>query len=108
MAITPKFYLKRGDTSPAIVFTLSPTVDLSGASVVFNMKTRTGGAVVTRGAADIVAPASAGVVSYDWQTADTSNAGIFYAEFEVTYADATIETFPNASNIIIQISDDLG
>jgi len=36
-------YMKRGDTSPSIRFTLSPPVSLAGATVVFNMAPAAGG-----------------------------------------------------------------
>lgn len=102
------FYLKTGDTSPIIQYTLSPTVDLTGATVVFNMKDASGTSVVDRGAASAVSPATDGVVQYAWQSADTDTAGSFRGEFEVTYSDATIETFPNYGYITIRISGDLG
>lgn len=102
------FYIKRGDTSPKLIYTLSPLVNLTGASVVFNMR-KTGQAnIVNRGVAAIVAPASAGVVSYAWTAPDTALAGTFIGEFEVTYADGTIETYPNSGYLNVMISDDLG
>jgi uncharacterized protein YfaS (alpha-2-macroglobulin family) len=36
-----------------------------------------------------------GVVRYSWGTDDTDEAGRYRAEFEVTYADGSVETFPN-------------
>ena len=102
------FSIKRGDTSPTILYTLSPKVNLSGATVVFNMRGLSGPAVVDRGPAEIVGDPMDAVVSYAWQPGDTAQAGYFRAEFEVTYADGSVETFPNAEFIGVNIGRDLG
>lgn len=103
------FNLKTGDTSPALLYRLDPAVNLAGASVVFNMRPRGGGAVVVdRAAASIEGDPSEGVVRYDWDPADTAAAGRFEAEFEVTYTDGTVETFPNADFIVVNIMGDIG
>lgn len=97
------FTIKRGDTDPALRYALQPeTVDLSGASVVFNMTGR-----VVRAPARIVS-ASPPVVEYAWQPGDTDEAGRKSAEFEVTYAGGAIGTFPNADHLVINILPDLG
>jgi hypothetical protein len=101
------FTIKRNDTSPALRYTLSPTVDLTGASVVFHMQDRTGAAVLTGYAASIVSPATAGIVQYDPLAAHTATAGHYIGEFQVTYADSTIETFPNSGGISIHIPEDI-
>jgi hypothetical protein len=83
------FQIKQNDTSPQIEAVLSDAagtaIDLNGAAVRFHMR-RAGGAVVIDAAATIV----------------TAAAGL-----EVTYADGTIETFPNAANIQIDILADI-
>lgn len=103
------FELKRGDTSPALMAALQDdagaAVDITGASVRFHMKA-IGGAVKVDAAAVIVDPV-AGEVQYSWAPEDTDTAGRFSAEIEVTYTDATVETFPNGENILIVIRDDL-
>ncbi len=101
------FFIKRGDTSPAIRFVLEPaTTDLTGASVRFLMRVR-GGAQVTDGTAQIVADAGAPTVQYDWAADDTAQAGQFEAEFEVSYPDGAIETFPNAGFIPVRVGEDV-
>lgn len=96
------FTIKRGDTAPALRYALLPeTVDLTGASVVFVLD---GGG---RLPAQIVTP-SPPVVQYDWQPGDTDRAGLRRAEFEVTYSDGAIETWPNAGYLLINIIEDLG
>jgi hypothetical protein len=103
------FHLKRGDTSPAIRFVLSPaSVELTSAAVVFNMRRLADGTLkVNRASATIVTATGAPTVQYSWQTADTNTAGLYRAEFEVTYLDGKIETFPNADFIIVNIADDI-
>jgi predicted dehydrogenase len=100
------FHLKRGDTSPGLRYRLDPAVNLAGASVVFNMRQRDGGPTVLDRAAATIDPAD-GVVGYDWEVTDTANAGRFEAEFEVTYSDGAVETFPNDGFIVVQIAGDI-
>lgn len=102
------FYIKRGDTSPRLVYKLLPDVNLTGVTVVFNMRKKGAANTVNRGASSIVGAAANGTVSYTWALADTAISGQFEAEFEVTYADMTVETYPNSGFITVQIKDDLG
>lgn len=103
------FYIKQNDTQPRMLATLKDgdenVIDLTDATVRFHMRT-VGGSVVTDAAAVVVTAAS-GLVRYDWQAADTDTVGSYQAEFEVTYADGTIETFPNNGYIRVQIGDDI-
>lgn len=100
-----KFTVKRGDTSPSLQYNLQPAVSLGGASVVFNMSLRsTGAVVINRAPATIVAD---GVVRYDWQPGDSDVAGTYLAEFEVTYSDSGVETFPNEGFIVVVVTDDI-
>ena len=48
-----------------------------------------------------------GIVQYPWVGADTNTAGTYYGEVEVTYADNTVETFPNNGYFTIIIKEDL-
>jgi hypothetical protein len=54
-----------------------------------------------------ITDALGGVVQYDWQSGDTDTAGSYYAEFEVTYNDGAVETFPNNQNLAISIRKEL-
>jgi hypothetical protein len=101
------FYIKRRDTSPAIRFALIPaTVDLTDASVRFYMRARNG-AVVVDAAATVATPTGTPTVEYAWQPDDTATAGLYEAEFEVTYADGRIETFPNDGFIKVRMQEDI-
>lgn len=100
------FTIYRGDTSPALRFALFPaTVDLTGASVVFNMRGR-----ITRASAAIVTT-SPPVVEYAWAAGDTDLAGTRPAEFEVTFPGGAVETYrlcDDGSDLVIHIPADLG
>jgi len=104
------FYIKQNDTSPAMLATLQDAdgneIDLTSASVRFHMRSLGSGQVVVDAAATVVT-ALDGLVRYDWIAADTSAIGSYHAEFEVTYADASIETFPNDGYIRVEILDDI-
>jgi BppU N-terminal domain len=105
--VADQFYIKRNDLSPSMVYTLSPAVDLNGATAVFNMRhASTGTVVVLRGDVTIV-DAAAGVVRYDWTQASTLTAGEYEAEFEVTLPGALPATFPNYGFIQVIITDDI-
>jgi len=104
------FYIKQNDTSPALLATLQDAdgnaVNVTGGSIRFHMRQIGSTTVVVDEAAVIVTPLE-GVVRYNWQAADTATIGSYQAEFEVTYADASIETFPNDGYIRVQIIDDV-
>ncbi len=100
------FSIKRGDTSPAVRYALLPaTIDLAGANVQFQMRSRFGVTIVDLPA--VIITDLPPVVQYNWQAIDTATAGQFEAEFRVTYADGAIETFPNTEFIQIRIAEDV-
>lgn len=104
------FKLKRGDTSPAMRRVLADedgvAINITGATVVFNMRAA-GGAVVVDGAAAVVTDAAGGEVRYDWQAGDTAEAGDFEGEFQITYLSGAVETVPNDGHIQIKITGDI-
>lgn len=102
-------HMKRGDTSPSLLYALTPTsTDLTGATVRFNMRAASAGAVkINRAAAVVVTETGTPTVRYDWQAADTDTAGYYEAEFEVTYAGGAVETFPNSGYIRVTIGEDI-
>ena len=103
------FRLKQNDTSRAIKWypRASPASDFTGASVVFNMSTESGTKKINRGAATISSDTDGTFFTYEWTAADTSDAGVFESEFEVTLASGKIETYPNSGFIDIKITRDL-
>lgn len=123
------FLIKRNDTLPYLRRQLLDAstglpVDLTGAtSIYFNMRRiGTGNSPDTGAVAPKVhklavnittgsyTPAD-GIVEYRWVEADTNNTTdggtLFAGEFEVTFSDGTIETFPQADYIQITIPIDL-
>lgn len=109
------FTIKRGDTSPAIAYRLigadGLAKDISGYNdVEFYMRETEDLNVVVQGnvAGNVeVTDAANGEVKYDWQAGDTDLAGSYQAEWQVTYGDGSVETFPNNSYIEVEIVEDI-
>lgn len=103
------FSIKQNDTSPSLQATLKDAalnpVDLTGATVMFHMKSVDGTIKIDQQMT--VTNASGGVVQYDWQSGDTDTVGTYYVEFEVTYADSSVETFPNNGNKVVSVVREL-
>lgn len=103
------FEITQGDTDPPLHAILSdangqPYQVQPGDVVTFRMRS-----VVPGLRADISAPASindapAGDVQYDWDPSDTTDFGVFDAEFHVANAGAgSSKTFPNGEFIRVVI-----
>lgn len=108
--MTETFFIKKGDTSPALLADLLPAgTDITGATaVVFSMRPRGSTTpTVNRAAATIVTPTNPARLRYNWTSLNTAAAGNFEGEFEVTRADGSIETFPNDGHIPISITGDI-
>tara|TARA_B110000503_G_scaffold131136_1_gene205321 strand:- start:71 stop:391 length:321 start_codon:yes stop_codon:yes gene_type:complete len=103
------FIIKQNDTSPAIQATLKDAtgsnVNLTGADVVMHMKSASG--VLKVSEEMTIVDAANGIVKYDWVTGDTDTVDTYYVEFQVTYADLTVETFPNDDRAIILVKSEL-
>lgn len=104
------FKIKQNDTSPILAVTLKDAdgtaVNLNGASIRFHMR-KVGKATAAVDAAATITGAFTGQVQYAWSASDTSTIGTYHGEFEVTYSDNSIETFPNSGFLAIEITDDL-
>lgn len=104
------FYIKQNDTGPSMLATLQDAsgnaIDLTAGNVRFHLRPINSSTAKVDEAATIVT-ADAGIVRYDWQASDTDTIGSYQAEFEVTYADASIETFPNDGYILVEIISDI-
>lgn len=100
--------IKKNDTRDNIKATLSNEsgpVKLDGATVRFLMSRR-GVNKINRQAQ--IQDAAAGIVWMAFEQGDTDETGLFQAEFEVTFDDGRIETFPNDGFVLIDIISDLG
>lgn len=100
------FKIKQDDTSPSLQATLQDAsgtaIDISGSSVRFHMKSVDGTLKVDQPMT--IVNGSGGLVQYDWVSADTDTVGTYYVEFEVTYSDGSIETFPNNGNETVVVA----
>lgn len=104
------FFIKQNDTSPSLVATLKDfegdAINLTDATVRFHMKS-IDGTLKIDAPMTVVSPSTVGVIRYDWQAGDTDTVGTYYIEFEVTYADNSIETFPNTGSEIVSVVKEL-
>lgn len=102
------FNMTRGDTAPRLAYALEPTdIDLTGATVQFSMGQRGAAKVIDLAAAVIVTETVTPTVAYEWQPGDTDAAGLFEAQFKVTYADGEVQTFPSPGAIAVSIGESL-
>lgn len=103
--------IKQNDTKPLeVTLTVNrKKINLTGSTVRFSMKPAVVGAgpSVVRQLATIV-DALNGDVLYPWTSVDTSVAGIYRAEFEVTDTAGKVETYPTEGYLDIEIVADLG
>ena len=103
------FYIKQNDTSPSVLAALKDannnSINLTAANARIHMTDITG-TVKIDSAVDIINEET-GIIRYDWQPEDTDTAGTYYVEFEVTYTDGAIETFPNTGKEVVIILPEL-
>jgi BppU N-terminal domain len=96
--------LKRNDTKDIISYTLTnldgSVVNLTGATVRFMMGK--GKNLVTNASATIT-NAATGQVQYTMSESDTLLSGIFNAEFEVTFSNGKVKTYPSDGYIMVKI-----
>lgn len=101
------FHIKQGDSAPNLRAILKnpdgTAASLVGSTVRFSMRTSGGAVIVSRQPCALV-DAPNGVVEYDWQDGDTDTGATHLGEFEVTYSDGSIETFPNDGFVRIMIT----
>ena len=106
------FYIKENDTASFLTRDLKDAfgapVNVTGAAVVFSMMVKPAGSLkVTRQVCAVVA-AGTGRVRYEWIADDTDTADEYEGEFQVTYANGKIQTFPNDGHLPIVVTDDIG
>lgn len=107
------YQIKRNDTHPSITATLTDeqgAIPLAGTTVRFKMAAApdSGISFTPINRVCTITNAATGQVQFDWQTGDTAAAGVYRAEFEVTFANGAVETFPSDGYIDIIIRADLG
>jgi hypothetical protein len=110
---TQTFYIAQGDLLPVIEYVPQDGDGndfnvMPGDSVVFSMRnTRTGLVKISRAAASIEG-GNPKYFRYVWASGDTSEAGTYDAEWELTEEDKKV-TFPNnrRSGLRVEIADDI-
>lgn len=104
--------LKQNDTWPNWVGQLKDAsnrpVDLSNATTAKLMRLPEGGGALQTLTLAFVEPRTLGQVIRDWQTGDNAVANVYRCEVEVTYADGSVETFPNTGVYTMTVEADLG
>ena len=103
------FYIKQNDTSPSILAELKDAnntpVNITSATAKIFVKAIDGTLKIDQSVQII--NAALGTVRYDWQTGDTDTVGTYSVEFQVTYTDGSIETFPNTGSLALVVTKEL-
>jgi hypothetical protein len=98
--------IKRGDTAPALRGTVTDNgapVDLTPATVTVIGK-QNDALVFSRAA---TTKTNLGVVTMTWGPTDTAVAGLIKIEFQTTWPDGTVVTFPPAGYLAVMVDPDL-
>lgn len=105
-----EFVIKQGDTAPRLVGELidgdGNAVNVHGAAVALHLH----GLTVendTSKTAVVLAGDPSSTVYYDWAAGDTDDAGYYAGEWQVTYSNGQIETFPNGGVFLLQVEEQL-
>lgn len=97
----------QGDSAFDLVMALTgannQVQDLTGASVKFQMWNARTNVVKINAVATVDSPATAGVVRYAFGAADLDTAGVYHAEWKVTFANGKPGTFPEPEPIVVVI-----
>jgi len=102
------YVIKSGDTKEPLTLQLTDfngAIDLTNCEVNFKMSTSYFDLLLNQ-SAEIVDPVD-GQVKYQFNSAETSEAGYFYAAFEVTFPDFRKESFPKSGYLKVQINRSL-
>jgi len=107
--------IKQNDTRPYARATLYEdedtfkVLDVSDVTgIVFNMKNKAGGTVKISGEnADLTNDGTDGKVEYRWQAGDTDTIGTYDCEFEVTFTDGGVQTFPPDKYLTVEVVAEL-
>ena len=106
------FYIKQNDTASFLTRDLKDAfgapVNVTGAAVKFSMRVKPAGTVKVDDEDAVIVTAGTGRVRYEWTAANTNTADEYEGEFQVTYANGKIQTFPNDGHIPIVVTDDIG
>ena len=102
------YIIKEGDNRQPFTYQIKDfngAIDLTNCKVDFKMDTSYFKSVINQ-SAEIVDVAN-GLVKYYFNSTETSQAGYFYAGFEVTFPDFRKESFPKSGYLHVQINRSL-
>lgn len=104
------YYAKTGDVGSSVTEQLldgdGDGVNLTGAAVRFTMRAPGAAEPIVVDEAELVVAAT-GHVRYTWLDGDLDTAGYYIAEWEVTYSNDAVETFPADGYISVIVRDSL-
>jgi hypothetical protein len=112
----PNFTIKQGDTTSILSGVVENSggtaVSIQAATVIFRMAPVSGGTCSVAGTAtidqvDAGLDGSIGQLHYSWTPTDTAQAGLYAAEWQVTFSGGAIQTFPNGDPILVRITEDI-
>jgi len=106
------FSIKQNDTRPILKAQLLDAeelpVNLTAVNAIeFHMRVYPAGTTKIAAGSVTINNATQGQVQYSFSASDTNTADTYEAEFEVTYSDGTIQTFPNDTQATVKITDDI-
>lgn len=108
-------WVKQGDTAPGVRQTLldgeGNPVNLTNATVEFHMRPMRGTIAVPISRTGVIdqvgdgSDGSKGKVHVEWEDGDLDVPGGYVAEWQVTFQDTRVETFPNDHSFTIAVTE---
>lgn len=102
--------MKQNDRLPSLSVTAvqsdGTAYDLTGATVVFNMRAADTGTIKINRSAAVLVSGPNGQVRYDWNSSDLDTNGDYLAEFEATISGRKL-TIPTNGYIPVRVIDDI-
>jgi len=110
---TSEFVIKRGDLEPPITATIKDAtgavVNLTGAtSPVLILKPIAGGSAQRLSTGTTLLDATNGRIRHAWQSGETTTAGSYFAEWEVSWPTSRPQTFPTEGTFMVVVEQDQG
>lgn len=111
MAAYADFVITQGTTSPLFTWQLIDSnfavIDLTNATGVTFVMRKVSSSTPAVTAAATITNAEAGEVSYQWAAADTASAGIYSAQFVITYSSGLTQASPGDGYLEIMVEENL-
>jgi hypothetical protein len=114
---SPDFILRANDTASIITGTAEDQtgtpISIAGATVRFHMRTlnSAGTPVLNQAAANDQAgdgtDGTMGNMSYAWVAGNTAVSGFYLGEWEITFNNGKVQSFPNGGYVVLYISPEV-